>query len=896
MMKSSKFFIILLFISILANVQVFASSKDESQSIDNTSTVNIKCNEVPLSPGPEVSPIALEINEIAQMSCMNEEQLNERCECLSDTNFELDEEEQRDFAKKLHKQYLGDALLKRLTKLNEKHYYFKKLYMMNELELPKCDIDSDVVEKVLLVEPFSFSLEDYNIDRKNITDKYGMTEEVYWNTKSIRKNINLLKLNKKLFSSYYRTDLKSESLVAFVSRIMTSSQEDGHLDSHLIQENYNKFINEYIHSYTSIREVDEERLRDDTFELVNIFVRVLLHEDIIDTKENLSYLEVKDLVQTTMNSFLLSMFDNYKESCEEIKEDIDMIARFIDAPVFEIDDLELSAIANSLSTVNKDNSLVNKPNISYLFCKSIKGHIPEVFADYNNAFKKLISHRANLSINYDGKLLSFEIGSKSLLDKFKEDRSFDLALSPEANPDLSPEELERKRELWIRERMRRLRDEQSLLVMENIEQRVAREYQSEKLISNGEFKKISFVDIVSPYNQTSAVYSSESAYADADTVKLHTVSKTPMDHLKTSPVKLDDVKKRILDEVNSIVNSVDTKSKVLTIKNIDRNSDDRPIQKKNSEEKTETISKILDNVEENKFRTGYNGRMNLYNYFTNPGVTSLASFYKFEYKDPNSIPTNGLKIAARPKGLSRIYTRAKSKKINSRNRRIPDSIKKYNETNNLDTAAISGRNSRNKKAKKSLFDGFRPRVLPDNSIVQDITKNTDPVDISNDKNTIAKGQSPLETFKSTVSESDNDENEVSSSSTVLPTGVLKTSSLPMKSSNKEDINSTVKDVTSSNRVNEMPKRTFLFENEFKQIEDSKLRGYMTSDNYVYVFIKRTVHNIEIHYLQTFKIVFDGSEVMKELLSTESLYRVEMTNSKLKVVNEFFDLKRKGEIL
>jgi len=832
MIFSLKYTIILLLFVFLAN----------AMAEDATESTNILCQE---QIGDLTSSTAAELGDdiaqIAPSSCLNSLSFSERCKCLSDLEYKLDKEEQRELAKKLHRQYLGYHLKEKMNDINEKYFYYKKLYSIFELELPTCKINRDDRFRLSEIMPD-------NHRRENLRNVSG---NLFKSTRSFSQNFRGLNNSKVIFNS----ELREDSLIAFLSKVLVLSIEDGVIDTGNVEDVYEENIDEFIYTYTSIKKVNEERLREDVFQLFNLLGMALREADIEAEEMPTDYDQLKELVKTTFNSFLTAGFDNYEQSCLSLQEDVKDTVKYIDAPVYHLKNIPFDSLSGSLiSDEYLEGTGRNRPRINFLLCEGLKKYIPDVFDDYDQAFERTLSIRSDFEIIYDGEILK-----------------------------IYPEKTEEGMDLPFDKSF--------------IDERVSRE----SFISQSQRVELNFIDMEDPLDTstpTSAVYD------NMDKPTMVRINREPINGEK--PTKFQTARTKILDTVTNIVNRVDTPRKVVSIKELGTKASDKS--SKSTSNKKKGIKEVIENVEENKYKLDLAKSPNLYNYFSNSGITSLSNFYKFDYKDPYSISSSPKVASTRniPIGRDSSPRRTKVRKLkDNSNKRIPDSIKKYNDLNDIDYSYLDGTKKR-KRSNYSIseFAKYRPRFNSEGKVTQgSFAENK-----TNEFNVIApkeEGKKSLANQSGTISKSDASNVASTSSSgtsatSINPTGVMATSDSSREDSPSERPSNEVSSIeTTSNpkeKINAYISKNFLMEREFKEIEDHKLNDYKTSDNLVYVFIEREVKHIKIKYLQTYRVDYVDGKYYKKLLSTESLYRVEMTPSKIRVINDFFDLKRKGVIL
>ncbi|PIK15608.1 hypothetical protein [Halobacteriovorax sp. JY17] len=804
---------IILTIFILLSLSPFANELVSERIADR----KVKC-EHPLSgsTSEEVDELASEVDEKIPYLCMEEKDLNKRCQCFSDISYTMSKEEHSNLAQSLRDQYLEFKLQRKLNKLNEKWYYYKKLFSINKLELPKCKLKDEQKERL---DELNFWTGDSHYF-KHYGNPFSKQLNIYRNLKGLGED-------KHLYKSYLNVD----SFNAFTARVLLLSERNGKIDQELLEKNYHKLIDEYVASYLNIKksEVKSKKLRADTFDLLNLVANTVNGASVLTEENSSNYEEFKGYVVGTMSAYLVSAYNDYEADCLNLQKEVNKILALKSAPIYSIEGIPFTSFMNSLKKEDDQSGYLNRPEVSFLYCQSVKEHIPEVYDDYMSATRALFSFANKMRLDFVNDQLKLNI----------------------ENP-ISPHE---GRGIVATARSEIILDE-SFFSMD------FKYYKRPTIV---EMSAVSSVE-----SRLVREVSLEDVEGRQESIQRPRGASSRSFKPTVNPIK--ETQRKIINHVAGIVNRREASDVVKISEKLEQD---------NGEESSE--SKREDKIQR---------KLNLHNYFTSPRTSSLTAFYKFDYVDPYSIKG--------AQSLSIVDSTSSNRKkiidkIKARNKRIPDSVRKYNDYNQVENSE-SVNEARVKKSE--LFDYYRPVILPDNTISQrkSIERGA--------KISAIKGvQGPSQKLESFTAVSENIDTKRPSSSSAssassvipMPAGMMATSR-DQKAANSETkeigISSSKEGVSKAKNI----ARSFLLENEFKSINDTELSRYKTSSDFIFVFISREVYNIPVYYLQTYRIVYSSGEYQRELISTESLYRVDMNSDKIRVINEFFDLKKKGEIL
>ena len=841
-------------------------------------------------PSDDVTKLSEEVRSKLSYICMEEEVLDKRCECFRSLDFTSSDLDHSELSSSLRGQYLISQLRESLNKLNEKWFFTKKLYSINDLEIPRCNISDDKIDL----------LREMDSDRGELLRGWKYRNPFARNI-SFRDNLRTLSGDDRL----YKSKVSSEMFNAFASRLLLLSLKDNEIDVELLDKNYNKLIDEYVSSHIGLSKSKRirQRLREDTYDLLKLVSKTINEASVLTDLAPSSYNDFKKLVVGTMNAYLTTMYESYEKTCESVNKEIDQLIISSSKPVYSLKGVHFHSFIDSLRLEDPVIESRNRPDLSVLYCEALSEYIPEVYENYMSAAKDLFSYNNEINVNYDGEKVRLNILNPMSSDEGRgvvTTSRGELLMGEESYPVefVFTEELEIRRLSATYPIEQRVAREVSLnndyserqLALEENERR-----QNQRMVEDEARRKREYFErelrernqqLVLSGDGESRVRSYESAQVPRGEIKLTSIA--------PSSVKV--AQRKILDHVSSIVNKASSK-KIVDIVEIEAgNSEVSDV------ESVSSVEDIKKNLKENKYSSGKNKVLSLHNYFTNPQATSLASFYKYDYKYKRR--NKGKEKVAKDtpkinKGLARVIADSKRDLINrvkKRNKRIPDSIKKYekfNQSNKLEESGSLPSHNVDEdivSENQDLFNYFRPIALPDGKIFQ-----RKALKVKSPLNVIAKSKKESERLGHHTSSVGKGNAKDTSSSSQSPSvsGIISTSSNQVSS---DSSNIGILGTVSISTIDKKRERLFLLEREFKVIDDGTLSTYKTSDDRVYVFITREVHNIPIHYLQTYDLSMRDGEYVKELISTESLYRVEMNNDKLRVINQFFDLKKTSGFL
>jgi hypothetical protein len=789
------------------------------------------------------------VSKLSAYECLASDELQNKCACLKEMNYEPSVAEKSELYRRVNIQLMSRDLALDVYKFQKKYHKYRKLFEAMGESLPVCNpLDGLSPRSSTFRQVFVKPTIDY------LHEKLGLEDDPKIKRRNRRSLYDFFRA--KGLRNSQRIPMSRDSIVSAITNIVSSHQVFDKDSKKYKLRRYSrdktqKVIDEIVNDHRFKSEKKRENISKSLSDLSELLIYTFDSADIQESKSFQTKKGLTALVNDSLGAYKSELTEDYNKDCFEVSQKMKLMANVDESVDEATKGINGQLFIESLSTAGKSAVAVS------LVCKALENSFSELPMDFDQKLQTVLNY---------GNLVTFE----------KKDGDYQLHISDRLlgrGSYLLPRCEDGKCEFRI------VRTMSLNFVFGSDINNVDKTLLDLWTRSGREesFGTLSHVTIAKSNTINRTFTEFDIPIPTISTIKVVSGSafSKPQDDKKK---KVSAVSKAVFKRVSNIVNNVSN--------NFDKDPSSDIIKKLGKKEKI--VKKDID--DEEKKVSPKSNRSGLLSYFlaNNSRTVSMPVVTFPTFSKKVKVPARDMvvrkdsapvRVTGVQGSFSEPYSPETKKKIKKQmidmnyEQFLNERVNRLNISDMKVSAKPKSTSSNMKTSKGQVFSQINP--VNDNS-------------------------NKLEHIEASYKSNDSSKNKLNDSKLARSPEGLKVNSFAnsqqVTSQGKPSGNDLVyaENPTEEKRPFKRPKH-FAFGSDIEKYKPDDLLNIRDSKDLFYVIVQKEVNHITGYYLETYKYTHNGSEYIRELVSSESILRVRPSGKKMEVMNEFFSLKRKGEL-